>query len=113
MEYIKKYKNIFLVIGLIVVAFFAYRVFFGVDGIDASLLISDKSSISQGAVGQDLLQLINTLNNLELDESIFTDPVFRSLDDLSQDLTPEPSGRNNPFAPISTNASISNSVIGF
>lgn len=50
--------------------------------------------------GREILDLLNDLQNLSLDETIFTDPVFLSLQDFSQELSPEPKGRPDPFAPI-------------
>ena len=98
--HLKKYKNIILIVVLVGIAGVGYRVFFGVDGIDASLLISERTSSVPDDVGQDLLALLRTLRDIQLDNSIFSDPVFQSLEDLSQELVPEPVGRNNPFAPI-------------
>ena len=100
MEQIKKYKNVIIVIILIIVSAYAYRTFFGVDGIDSALLSSIKSSDVSESTGQDLLKLLSTLHNIQLNDTIFSDPVFRGLEDLSQELVPEPVGRNNPFAPI-------------
>jgi hypothetical protein len=50
--------------------------------------------------GRDILALLADLENIRLDESIFSDPVFQSLQDISRELSPEPKGRPNPFAPL-------------
>lgn len=52
------------------------------------------------APGRELLSLLLELKALELNESLFSDPAFRSLRDMSQELAPQPAGRTNPFAPL-------------
>jgi hypothetical protein len=58
---------------------------------------------SSEIVGQDILALVNQLQNLSIDKSIFSSPLFTSLVDLSTEIFPELRGRTNPFAPIGSN----------
>jgi len=58
------------------------------------------------AVERELLSTLLELRSLRLNEGIFNDPVFHSLRDFGQPLTPQPIGRNNPFAPIGTISSL-------
>lgn len=52
---------------------------------------------------QDFLTLLLSVNNIKLDDAIFSDLAFKSLDDPKVTLTPDGSeGRINPFAPIGT-----------
>ena len=88
-----------MVIGIAVAAV-AYTYLFGRDGIDTSLLTSEKQGEEASLIGEDLIGLLNTLKSITLDDSFFQDPAFRSLEDFSQELAPEPVGRSNPFAPI-------------
>lgn len=54
--------------------------------------------------GREILTLLADLKKITLDESVFSDPVFRSLKDISVELIPEPKGRPNPFAPLGKDA---------
>lgn len=64
---------------------------------------------SQGAVtsgasaentGNDVVALDKELQAVTLDQSLFSDTSYRSLEDWSPSLPGETSGRTNPFAPI-------------
>lgn len=50
--------------------------------------------------GREILALLADLKSVRLDDSIFSDPAFQSLQDTSVELTAEPKGRPNPFAPL-------------
>ncbi len=54
--------------------------------------------------GRAILSLLNDLKSLTLDDSLFSDPLFTNLVDFSTELTPEPKGRQDPFAPINVSA---------
>ena len=100
MDFIKKYKNIAFSIVAIAIAAALYGAIFGKSGPDFSLLTSETPLAGAGSVGEDVLELLATLRGIELDGSIFEDPAFRSLEDFSRELVPEPVGRENPFAPV-------------
>lgn len=51
-------------------------------------------------IGSEIIQALNQIDSLNLDTSIFEDPVFLNLRDKSQDIPIEPKGRDNPFAPL-------------
>jgi hypothetical protein len=53
--------------------------------------------LSSGSAVGDILELSNKLNSITIDGSLFTSPVFQSLVDTSVPITPENSGRPNPF----------------
>lgn len=97
--FIKKYKNITIGIIVIVLGFFAYTYFFAGKKVPA-LLTSESSEVAASATGAEILALLRDLKALRLDESIFADPVFRRLHDFGVLISPEPVGRNNPFAPL-------------
>lgn len=44
--------------------------------------------------------LVSELKNISFDTSIFSNPNFQVLTDLATQVTPEPSGRLDPFAPL-------------
>jgi hypothetical protein len=49
---------------------------------------------------QALLAQLQDLQKIKIDQSIFSDPRFMSLEDFRQQLTDEATGRLNPFAPV-------------
>ncbi|PIT91032.1 hypothetical protein COU17_02560 [Candidatus Kaiserbacteria bacterium CG10_big_fil_rev_8_21_14_0_10_49_17] len=104
MGFIKKYKNILIVIAVVVVSFVAYSMFFGGEGNQNQVLTSDAANgvgtSAQQEASRELLSLLLDLRAIQLDESIFDDPAFRALTDFGQDLVQEPTGRRNPFAPL-------------
>ena len=44
--------------------------------------------------------LVNELQSITFDTSIFTDARFKALVDIATTINPEPAGRLDPFAPI-------------
>jgi len=70
---------------------------------------SDQISVENSAggsveTGDQILALLQELTIIRLDDSIFTNPMFLSLNDYHVDLSDEPKQRNNPFAPIGQDA---------
>ena len=85
-------------IGLVL--FVAYTIFVKKDPQSTSLLGRQGNVNSGNILGADIIKAINEINSLELDRSVFDDPIFQTLVDRGQELTPKPTGRSNPFAPI-------------
>jgi len=98
-ETIKKYKHIVIGVAAIVVAGIAYTYFFK-GSEEEPLLSSELSSAAALEVGADVLALLRDLQSIQLDESIWSDPAFRGLQDFGRPLIEEPVGRSNPFAPV-------------
>jgi hypothetical protein len=82
--------------GLLV---WGYFVFFGED---SGPLLS--SGATPSPVSQELLITLSNLRTINLDETLFSDPVFQSLSDFGVVIPPELIGRRNPFAPIGLSA---------
>lgn len=99
MAVLTKYKNILLLVIIAVLAFVGFTIFTGGDD-DSAALTSTTQKDSASIAGRELLATLLELKEINLDSSIFEDPVFRSLEDFSQELVPQPTGRRNPFAPI-------------
>lgn len=114
MEIYNKHKRIFLFAGIFVVVIVLYELFFSggaaapnktlsptSDGLVSQVLASPSDAI----VGSDLLAMLAQLKTIALDTSIFTDPVFGSLQDWSKPIEPQPFGkalgRQNPFSGFS------------
>ncbi|MDP3661441.1 MAG: hypothetical protein Q8R17_01120 [bacterium] len=55
---------------------------------------------ADAVVGQDLLAALALLKTIQLDTSVFADPIFKSLSDWGKAIPPQPVGRRNPFAPL-------------
>lgn len=103
-------KNIVILVVVLGAAFYLYSYFFGGNSSTDALSVSGPA-VEGGGVGKDLLVILADLRTLKLDDSIFTDPSFRALKNFRVELTPEPVGRDNPFAPINGSASPGNSTI--
>src|SRR6478609_6932883 len=51
-------------------------------------------------VGNRVLALLDQINSLKIDGSIFNDPAYKTLVDYSITVPEQPVGRANPFGPI-------------
>ena len=94
----QQYKNIIIVLVVVIGLFVAYSIFFGQD--DTDTLSVTNVATEQTVVEQELLSLLLELRSISLDTSLFDDPRFKSLKDFSQELNAEPVGRPNPFSPL-------------
>jgi hypothetical protein len=54
-----------------------------------------------GSGNEELVATLLALRAVTLSGTIFTDPVFMSLQDFGVEIQPEPVGRPNPFLPLS------------
>ncbi len=87
--------KISLAIALFVSASVGYTVF-----IDQSHRASAADITEGDVIKKDLFALLDKIESISLDGSIFTDKAFISLQDFSVTLVPETPGRSNPFAPL-------------
>ena len=96
-----KYRNMFLIVGAVVIAFFVYSYFFtGSSAPSGPLTVSNTNESSvASAKGQELVSLLARLKVINLDPSLLDDPILRSLSDFEVTLQPLPKGRKNPFLP--------------
>ena len=105
-----KIKNIiiFLAIGVVFVLiyFFYIKASPPVAPLVSSSGASATSNVSgstDSSITQSFLTLLLSVNNIKLDDTIFSDSAFQSLHDSSITLTPDTTtGRVNPFAPLGT-----------
>ena len=97
-ETLTRHKLI-LIVTAVVVAGVAW---YGLSGTSAKTpdLVTTTTG-SKNAAGQVLVSTLLALRAVKLDGTIFSDPSFMSLKDLSIEIVPEPVGRENPFAPLS------------
>ena len=82
-------------------------------------LISSNTGSSQGLqnntvdqnTGSQVVTILRNLSVIKLDDSVFRNPAFGLLTDLSISLPPVTNqGRRNPFAPIGTDTDVSSST---
>jgi hypothetical protein len=97
-------QNKFKVIGIIVLVTSVAWYVLSSSGADTgtdSLLTSD-TSVSINDVDQDVVTTLLQLRAIQLNSGIFSDHSFMSLKDFSIPIVPEPIGRPDPFAPLSS-----------
>ncbi len=97
-QVLQKYKTLLIIVGVIVVVFFGFRMFSS--DTPSEGLTSEPVAGVIPEEGGDLITLLLELKSITLDTSILQDPTFLTLQDFSVDIAPEPIGRPNPFAPI-------------
>ena len=92
------------IIILIIVVIVAAGAYFYFEGSPASLsgdsLLQADSNAQAEAAGAQVLILLNQIQSLSIDTSLFSDPGWNTLVDYTVPIPPENVGRSNPFAPI-------------
>ena len=112
MEKFQKNRKIFIGVGVVILIFLVYKMFFS--GGSASVsprsvdptaggLVSDLSvSPSDAILGRELLAMLSRLQSITLDTSIFSDKAFLTLVDKNRPIESQPFGktlgRRNPFS---------------
>ncbi len=96
-------KTILSIVLVIIVVMAAVFYLNGQGTTSDGSLTSDVKAI-QSSDAQDISLLLQKMDHVELNNSIFTNPVFLSLKDNTATFIPQDSGRDNPFAPIGSNA---------
>jgi hypothetical protein len=113
MQTLKRYKKWIIGIGLFIVGFILYGMFFTDTtserggGLVTSTVNNgtQNGGVSQGGdnvISAQIISALNQIESLRLDRSIFDDAVYRSLRDRSRELREESVGKANPFDPINT-----------
>ncbi len=89
-------KNIFVIVVCIAVAAVAYYVIFSTDGTDA---VSDSSTVRQELLDktQSFIERSAKLQQVNIDQSFFTDSTFTSLRSFSTAVPDQPLGRDDIF----------------
>lgn len=97
-------KPLIALIVIVVLALGAYFYFKGTpDASSTSSLDTQSSPLSADAQATSIrvLSLLNQINSLKIDASIFDSAVYKSLLDYTIEIPEQNVGRPNPFAPIS------------
>ena len=104
MTLISQHKLIVALVAIVILGIGWYAL----SGTPASTPTLTSTSVSWSSPAeQNLVSTLLALRAVKLDASIFSDTAFMSLKDFSTQIVPEPVGRANPFAPLSTSASVS------
>lgn len=92
-------KNVLFALGLAVLLYLGYTIFFGADN---EAVLSESGAISGQAAAetQEFLIRLQQLQAVKIDSTLFTDPRFEALEDFRQNPEEEASGRANPFIPV-------------
>ena len=100
MGVLKKYKNILIGLIVVVLIFVVYSYFFAGGEEEATLSSQTPSGLDVNEPGNELLGLLSNLRSIELNENLFANELFLSLEDFGVPLIEQAVGRQNPFAPI-------------
>ncbi|MGH7175120.1 MAG: hypothetical protein ACREGR_02040 [Minisyncoccia bacterium] len=95
---LKNRSTLFTAVLVILVLFGIYWFFFSSPA-TPTLPLSITGAATAGKSAQFLI-LAGELTAVSFDTSIFSDPRFTTLVDISTTVTPEPQGKSDPFAPI-------------
>jgi hypothetical protein len=98
-------KQIIIVIVIIIIAFIGFKMFFAPKVSPDTTLVADQATSAQFVDGQTILVLLNNLNQVTLDDSIFSNNIFISLVDFERPIQDQVIGRQNPFLPIGIDGS--------
>jgi hypothetical protein len=101
-----KLKKIIIAIVVLVLVYFGYSMFFKKSSDNGQLISGTRNLAGTNysetqQLGSQITAALIQIESLNLDRSIFQNPIYRSLLDRSEPISPEPSGRRNPFAPLS------------
>jgi len=93
-------KNALFVLGLVVLLGLAYLTFFMGGTTTGSLLTTNLAATGQAALEtQSFLIKLQDIEKVKIDDSLFRDERFTSLQDFRKELIDEGTGRSNPFSP--------------
>jgi hypothetical protein len=93
-------KQIILTLVVIIAIFIGYKMIFLNSESDDTTLVAEPAPNAQFIDGQIILTLLDNLEKVTLDESIFSDKVFVSLVSFERPIPNQLIGRDNPFLPI-------------
>lgn len=101
-SFFKNRTNILVVVFLIVIAALGWLwySYYGFQEPETGIR-SVSGETGEQSMDQEFLRLLESLEALKIDRSVFQEPVFQSLIDLLPAIeTPTAKGRTNPFRPL-------------
>lgn len=109
MDFLKRYKMTLTVTITIIIVFVLYNNYY-VDVKNQELLVSLNEQTYGSVAGQEILKLLNELQSIKFDTSLFSNNAFNDLIDFGQKINPEVVGRSNPFSPIGVDGIFSTKI---
>lgn len=102
MEFINNNRTTLIALAIVLGGVIAYLMFFQDNGEQGASGLATFGNSDVNVTNQQFIALFGELQRIEIAENtdIFEDPYYRSLVDQSQPVSPEPVGRDNPFAPF-------------
>lgn len=92
MDNILKNKTAILSLVMLLIAFYAYSVFFGSE--PGEVVATPAES------GEEIVSLAEELSEINFRQDVFSQPGYRYLVDFSTELSSQPMGRTNPFGVV-------------
>ncbi|MCH8889322.1 hypothetical protein IID26_02775 [Patescibacteria group bacterium] len=100
LNFLRKYKSFLILLSILIFSLFLYQ-FFTADNRSGLLLTGGVPSGLDGkVVGREIVEQLAQLQEINFGQDLFSDPKFIALVSFIANIREEPSGRNNPFAPI-------------
>ncbi len=99
MNAIKENKGV-LIIAVIAILLLTFYMMGNTNSQGGNILLSSQNALTENVDDRELLQLLIDMRNIRLDGAIFESDIYKSLQDFSKPIVPEPVGRTDPFAPL-------------
>ena len=97
-------KNILIIIIAIIIFAVAFMYLSRNNSTSDTSSLSVNNTEAPTGDSQYIYNLLQQMSVVKLDDSIFSSSVFQSLKDNTVVLTPQDTGRNNPFSPIGSDS---------
>ncbi len=97
-EILEKLKLPFIILAVLIAMFVIYNSFVKTPATTSNSILKQTSALPNQTPDKDFLPLLLQVQNVNLDQQLFADPVFRALDDGTQNIIPESIGKPNPFS---------------
>ena len=107
-----KYKGTLIGLFLFAGLFFVYTNFIQGTENDPLLTSQQVAGVNGSIAGQEIIEILEELNKIKLDTSLFDDESFNTLIDRKESINPENVGRTNPFEPIGFGINTSGNIVG-
>lgn len=100
MKLTEKQKLMLAIVIFAISGYIIYSTFFKSESVSDVVGIISTDGSATSTENQDIIDLANKFNEISINIELFSAPLFKNLKDLEVPLSPEDSGRPNPFATI-------------
>ena len=91
--------SIIILVVVVIIAGGAYFYFYG-DNLPSGGSLLSPASNNADTIGAEALALLNKVKSLNIDADFFKSATYATLVDRTQEISSQPVGRANPFAPV-------------